>query len=113
MNNNIPHAIQFCNTKNQILILEQSRAILQSYSSTIATIEKTDDKYIITIFKMWNYSNTTLKHFYLFLKEFAKDFYSLYLENSTDKATALKEQFNKSHLIKTGDNINIYEVREG
>lgn len=107
-----PYVKQFHN-KNQFLILGDDFATFQSYNSTIATIENKGTKYKLTVYGDWDYSQTTLKHFYLFIKEFMPDFWALYLEHAQNKKEKMQKQFNKSHLIKTGDNINIYEVIEG
>lgn len=57
---------QFYN-KNQFLIKGGNGVTFQSYSSTIANISQ---KGKLTLFSDWDYSHTTLKHLYLFLKDY-------------------------------------------
>lgn len=52
--------------KNQFLIEDGGTYTFQSYDSTIA---KTDRRTYIKIFSDWDYSKTTTKHFYNFLRE--------------------------------------------
>lgn len=56
---------QFYN-KNQFVIFGGGQTIFQSYNSTCAIIED----YGLTLGKDWDYSNTTMKHLYLFLNEY-------------------------------------------
>lgn len=56
---------QFYN-KNQFVIFGKSETIFQSYASTIAIIKD----YKLTLGRDWDYSNTTLKHLYLFLNDY-------------------------------------------
>lgn len=57
---------QFYN-KNQFLIKGQEDITFQSYKSTIATIDKQGN---LTLFTDWDYSHTTLKHLYLFIRDY-------------------------------------------
>ena len=57
---------QFYN-KNQFLIKGQEDITFQSYQSTIATIDKQGN---LTLFTDWDYSHTTLKHLYLFIRDY-------------------------------------------
>lgn len=57
---------QFYN-KNQFLIKGQHGITFQSYKSTIANIDKNGD---LTLFTDWDYSHTTLKHLYLFIRDY-------------------------------------------
>lgn len=52
--------------KNQFIIYWDNKIIFQSYNSTIAIIENGQ----LVVGRNWDYSNTTSKHFYLFLKEY-------------------------------------------
>ena len=52
---------------NQIIIEVNKGDIFQSYDSVIAFYNKNDDKVYVT--KDWDYSNTTRKHFYIFLRD--------------------------------------------
>ena len=60
---------QFYN-KNQFLIYDSKSIIFQSYESTVAKIDKT--KRTLTLYADWDYSNTTRKHLYLFLNDYAR-----------------------------------------
>jgi len=70
--------------KNQFIIedSEQQKITFQSYQSTIVTIDNANN--LLIIYPNWSYSQTTLKYFYLFLKENAKDVYNL-LESDPNK----------------------------
>ncbi len=68
---------QFYN-KNQFLIYDSKNIIFQSYESTIAKIDKT--RRTLTLFKNWDYSNTTRKHLYLFLTDF-----DIFINNITNE----------------------------
>ncbi len=57
---------QFYN-KNQFVIFEEGKTVFQSYDSTIAEV---DDNGNLTLFRDWNYSNTTRKHLYLFIVDY-------------------------------------------
>jgi hypothetical protein len=54
-------------TKNQFIITDEDKITFQSYNSEIVT--RDEDTKTITIFENWDYSQTTLKYFYLFLQE--------------------------------------------
>lgn len=56
---------QFYN-KNQFIITSENETVFQSYESTIATIKNG----ALILHDDWNYSKTTLKHLYLFLKDY-------------------------------------------
>ena len=60
---------QFYN-KNQFIITDGAKKVFQSYDSTIAKI---DANGVLTLGEDWNYSNTTRKHFYLFLNDYKND----------------------------------------
>ena len=57
---------QFHN-KNQFVITDGERIVFQSYDTTIAEING-DGK--LKLFGDWDYSQTTLKHLYLFLFDY-------------------------------------------
>lgn len=57
---------QFYN-KNQFLIYGKEETSLQSYESLVATINDLE----IILGRDWDYSNTTAKHVYLFLEDYA------------------------------------------
>lgn len=54
---------------NQFILIDWSTTYFQSYNSMIAKYEIIDWNKVLTLGKDWDYSNTTLKHFYLFLKD--------------------------------------------
>lgn len=83
---------QFYN-KNQFLIKGQSGTTFQSYKSTIANIDKNGD---LTLFADWDYSHTTLKHLYLFIRDY---FYKLNY-NTRDLLTDLEYSKNKRDFLQ-------------
>lgn len=90
---------QFYN-KNQFLIEDDNNnKFFQSYNSKIAKMDYTNN--ILTIYTNWDYSQTTLKHFYLFLSDYVYQIYKL-IENSKNK----KSDFEKL-LNTTQNNIQI------
>ena len=54
--------------KNQFLIESDELIQFQSYDSLIASIDK--KKGILTLGIDWDYSNTTMKHLYLFIDDY-------------------------------------------
>ena len=68
---------QFYNT-NQFIIKTNGSTVFQSYNSVIAVIDENG----FTLGCDWDYSNTTLKHLYLFINDYA---YSLRKYNISDK----------------------------
>lgn len=54
---------------NQFVIMEMTTTVFQSYESTIAHIDGSSR--IITIGRDWNYSRTTAKHLYEFMRQYA------------------------------------------
>lgn len=64
---------QFTNTdsntaiKNHFIINDNNAIVFQSYQSKICHIDNKNK--ICKIYPEWNYSNTTRKHFYNFLKQ--------------------------------------------
>lgn len=96
---------QFYN-KNQFLIKGQDDITFQSYESTIATIDKNGD---LTLFTDWDYSHTTLKHLYLFIR----DYFCKLNYNTRDLLVALEYSKNKRAFIqKLIDNKKI-SLKEG
>lgn len=82
---------QFYN-KNQFIITNGNETTFQSYDSTIANYNENDNK--LEIFIDWDYSHTTLKHFYLFLKEYLSRFYYHYLDGKINKREAFEKLLN-------------------
>lgn len=54
--------------KNQFVITDRGNLFFQSYKSLIAKIDKNGK---VTLYKDWDYSNTTMRHLYLFLREYS------------------------------------------
>lgn len=79
--------------KNQFLIWGDGIYTFQSYESTVAIIEKNGN---LILGKDWNYSNTTLKHVYLFLH----DYYILLNLELKDRLCRLEEKGNKKAYIQ-------------
>ena len=52
--------------KNQFIITDRDNIFFQSYKSLIAKIDR-DKK--VTLYHDWDYSHTTLRHLYRFLRE--------------------------------------------
>lgn len=83
---------QFYN-KNQFLIKGRSGLTFQSYKSTIANISPEGK---LKLFTDWDYSNTTRKHLYLFLRE-----YRCCLDDCTKSLLwSLEEEPNKRAFIQ-------------
>lgn len=55
---------------NQFIIEVNNGVIFQSYDSVIAFYNKNNGKVYVT--EDWDYSNTTRKHFYIFLRDYCK-----------------------------------------
>lgn len=53
---------------NQFILYDGNKVVFQSYSSTIATVDK--DKKIVTLGEDWDYSNTTSKHRNIFFNDY-------------------------------------------
>lgn len=84
--------LQHC---NQYLITNDDFNVFQSYSSIIAIYNKKEK--ILILGRDWDYSNTTLKHLYLFLDGYAY-VSDLYLYGSKNKKKTIK-QFIKDNKI--------------
>ena len=55
---------------NQFIIEVNNGVIFQSYNSVITFYNKHNGKVYVT--EDWDYSNTTRKHFYIFLRDYCK-----------------------------------------
>ena len=55
---------------NQFIIEVNNGVIFQSYNSVIDFYNKNNGKVYVT--EDWDYSNTTRKHFYIFLRDYCK-----------------------------------------
>ena len=78
---------QFYN-KNQFVIYGNGEVIFQSYDSTIAKINNATDE--ITFYERWDYSKTTMKHLYLFIKEYHHKTHQAIKESKNKRATLQK-----------------------
>ena len=76
---------QFYN-KNQFVIKSKESVVFQSYQSVIATIEKG----VLTLGKRWDYSNTTQKHLYLFLRDYYYNLWSI-IKDSPNKRKSIQK----------------------
>lgn len=86
--------------KNQFLMEDEKQVIFQSYNSVIAIFnKKTRD---LTLGCDWDYSRTTLKHLYIFLKDVI--YYDLKLEQKTRIKEALESKNTKKAIQKLIDN---------
>lgn len=88
--------------KNQFIIQndEGDEIVFQSYESKIANFNKKEKK--LYVFSGWDYSKTTLKHFYLFLSDYVYEVYEI-LENKTN----MKKYFNDHMLNSVVNDIEI------
>ncbi len=88
---------QFYN-KNQFVIYTKEKTVFQSYNSTICVIE--NEK--VTFGKDWDYSNTTQKHLYLFLKDYC---YSIYrkIAQSKNKREDLQKMIDNKEIILSNE----------
>lgn len=76
--------------KNQFLITGSGFKAFQSYNSLIAVY----DYETLTLFSDWDYSNTTRKHLYIFIKD-----YCYFRSDSVDIGYLLENATNKRKLI--------------
>lgn len=81
--------------KNQFIIWNNNKVMLQSYNSLIAEIDYNSTIYELTLGIDWDYSKTTMKHLKMFLNEF-----EWYGQNRIDWNKPFKKQIEK--LIKEG-----------
>lgn len=78
---------------NQFVISTKKATFFQSYKSVVA---KVDNKGKVTLSQWWDYSNTTRKYLYQFLKEFG--YYGL---NAKEVRRLIKDkEFKYRHEIK-------------
>jgi hypothetical protein len=91
--------------KNQFTIKHFGGVTFQSYKTEIATITNNGDLFIN--FDFWDYSQTTLKHLYLFLRDYAHKITG----ELHDQIIALDQAKNKKqflkNLIENGDTYHI------
>lgn len=90
---------QFYN-KNQFIIFHNGVTYLQSYNSLIAMYyyDYEEGKHVLILGCDWCYSKTTLKHLYLFLKDYCYNNYYVKIESASNKKQAI-EKLLKSNVI--------------
>ena len=91
-----------CN-KNQFLMEDEKQAIFQSYDSIIAVYNK--ENHVLTFGCDWDYSKTTLKHLYIYLRDVI--YYDMTQEQKQDITNALRSTNTKKALQKLIDNKKI------
>lgn len=84
-----------------INLFEEQKTILQSYNSTVVVIDRAKDT--ITLGRHWDYSNTTLKHIYSFLEEYATDLPYAFFTSKTKKRSI--ENMIQQNLIQYDDSL--------
>lgn len=92
--------------KNQFILESDKKIIFQSYDSIIAIVDK--DTRQLTFGCDWDYSKTTLKHLYIFLRDVA--FYDLSQEIKTEINNAMSSNNKRKYLQKLIDkDVILYE----
>ena len=86
--------------KNQFIMEDDKKTIFQSYDSIIAVFDK--EKRDLTLGCDWDYSKTTLKHLYIFLRDVI--YYDLKLEQKARIEEALESANTRKALQKLIDN---------
>lgn len=76
---------------NQFILENNKKVVFQSYNSIIAIFDK--EKQTLTFGKDWDYSNTTLKHLYLFIG----DYIWYYLDLGYDLRESLLDVMNSNN----------------
>ena len=84
---------------NQFIIFDENKITFKSYNSIVAVVE--DDA--LTLGIDWDYSQTTLRHLYMFLEEYVNDIYQL-IKNKPNKKQAIKQLINDK-IIKYDENL--------
>lgn len=82
---------------NQFVLTDHSKdeITFQSYDSLICTVS--DETMTITFYPNWNYSTTTAKYLYIFLKDYARCYD---LGNRKAIVKALKDGFYKDYKVE-------------
>jgi len=83
--------------KNQFVIYDDKATYFQSYESVCACVNRKNQK--LTLFKDWDYSNTTRKHLYIFIGRFASSLVAARVYYSKNKRQEIKKM-TKEKLIK-------------
>lgn len=89
--------------KNQFLMEDEKQSIFQSYDSIIAIYDK--ENHILTFGCDWDYSKTTLKHLYIFLRDVI--YYDMTPEQKQNIMEALQSANTRKALQKLIDNKKI------
>lgn len=84
---------------NQFIIFDETKVTFKSYQSIVAVVE--DDA--VTLGIDWDYSQTTLRHLYMFLDEYANNIYQL-ISNKPNKKQAIKQLIDDK-IIKYDENL--------
>ena len=84
---------------NQYMIFDDYYIYLQSYNSIVARLDTRNKE--LELYKDWNYSNTTLRHLYLFLQE---NCYSIYKQICSYR----NKKYGIEQLIKNGIIVKCY-----
>ena len=82
---------------NQFIIKTSKATYFQSYQSVVAKIDKKGN---LILSENWDYSNTTRKHLYIFLRMYGYD----YLCSAKDMRKAIKD---KEVILKKVGSLNI------
>jgi hypothetical protein len=88
---------------NQFILIDWNTTYFQSYNSMVAKYEIIDWNRVLTLGRDRDYSNTTLKHLYLFIREIVKYYWVVLNKNIINKA--IKDW--KLNLIKIIYNENL------
>lgn len=88
--------------KNQFLIREGEKLILQSYNSIVAIWD--NEKQTLVLGKDWGYSRTTTKHIYLFIYDFVRNSKIKEVNEKTNKRDFINKLI-KENIIKYDKNL--------
>lgn len=89
--------------RNQFIMEDDKKTIFQSYDSIIAVFDK--EKRDITLGCDWDYSRTTLKHLYIFLRDVI--YYNMTPEQRQNIMDALQSANTRKAIQKLIDNKKI------
>lgn len=90
--------------KNQFLIREGEKLILQSYNSIVAIWD--NEKQTLVLGKDWDYSRTTTKHIYLFIYDFVRNSKIKEVNEKTNKRDFINKLI-KENIIKYDKKLSI------
>lgn len=89
--------------KNQFIMENEKETIFQSYNSIIAVLDK--ENQTLTLGCDWDYSKTTLKHLYIFIRE--EVLFYLPIEKREELEKALNSTNTRKAIQKLIDNKKI------